>query len=65
VIGSGGQGEEEAIPIELFDMVAGMLTVSDPKLFIGMLVGGAIPMFFSSMTIRAVGRAAYLIVNEC
>jgi K(+)-stimulated pyrophosphate-energized sodium pump len=30
-----------------------------------MLIGGAIPMLFSSMTIRAVGRAAFLIVNEC
>jgi K(+)-stimulated pyrophosphate-energized sodium pump len=65
VIGSGGQGEEEAIPIELFNDIAGMLTVSDPRLFIGMLIGGAVPMLFSSMTIRAVGRAAYLIVNEC
>ncbi|MFM8251610.1 MAG: sodium-translocating pyrophosphatase [Planctomycetota bacterium] len=65
VIGSGGQGEEQAIPISLFDKVAGMLSVSDPKLFIGMLIGGGVPMLFSSMTIRAVGRAAYLIVNEC
>jgi K(+)-stimulated pyrophosphate-energized sodium pump len=30
-----------------------------------MLIGGAVPFLFSSMTIRAVGRAAYLIVNEC
>jgi K(+)-stimulated pyrophosphate-energized sodium pump len=30
-----------------------------------MLLGGAVPMMFSSMLIRAVGRAAYLIVNEC
>jgi K(+)-stimulated pyrophosphate-energized sodium pump len=29
------------------------------------LLGGAVPFLFSSMTIRAVGRAAYLIVNEC
>ena len=65
VIGSGGQGEEQAIPISLFDKVAGLLSVSDPKLFIGMLIGGGVPMLFSSMTIRAVGRAAYLIVNEC
>jgi K(+)-stimulated pyrophosphate-energized sodium pump len=33
--------------------------------FIGMLLGGAVPFLFSSMTIRAVGRAAYLIVFEC
>jgi K(+)-stimulated pyrophosphate-energized sodium pump len=42
-----------------------MLSISDPKLLVGMLIGGAVPMLFSSMTIRAVGRAAYLIVNEC
>ncbi len=34
-------------------------------LFIGMLIGGAVPFLFSSMTIRAVGRAAFLIVKEC
>ncbi len=65
VIGSGGGGESVALPIGLFNQVAGLLTVSNPKLFIGMLIGGSIPMLFSSMTIRAVGRAAYLIVNEC
>jgi K(+)-stimulated pyrophosphate-energized sodium pump len=42
-----------------------MLTISDPMLFIGMLLGGAVPFLFSSMTIRAVGRAAFLIVKEC
>ena len=65
VIGSGGQGEDKPLPIALFDRVAALLTVSNPKLFVGMLIGGAIPMMFSSMLIRAVGRAAYLIVNEC
>lgn len=44
---------------------AGLLSVAKPEVFIGMLIGGAIPFLFSSMTIRAVGRAAYLIVNEC
>jgi K(+)-stimulated pyrophosphate-energized sodium pump len=44
---------------------AGKLTVADPYVFIGMLIGGAVPFLFSSMTIRAVGRAAYLIVQEC
>ncbi|MBI3037906.1 sodium-translocating pyrophosphatase, partial [bacterium] len=64
VIGSGGQAEDKPIPIALFDNVAGLLSVSDPKLIVGMLIGGAIPMLFSSMLIRAVGRAAFLIVNE-
>jgi K(+)-stimulated pyrophosphate-energized sodium pump len=64
VIGSGGQGEDKPLPIVLYDQVAGMLSISNPKLFIGMLIGGAVPFLFSSMLVRAVGRAAYLIVNE-
>ncbi|MBI3832561.1 MAG: sodium-translocating pyrophosphatase [Planctomycetes bacterium] len=65
VIGSGGGGEEKALPLEIFHRVAGLLTVSSPKLLIGMLIGGAVPFLFSSMLIRAVGRAAFLIVKEC
>ena len=48
-----------------YNHVAGMLTVANPTLFIGLLIGGAVPFLFSSMTIRAVGRAAFLIVKEC
>jgi K(+)-stimulated pyrophosphate-energized sodium pump len=48
-----------------FESNAGLLSVAKPEVFIGMLIGGAVPFLFSSMTIRAVGRAAYLIVNEC
>ena len=40
------------------------LDISLPPVFIGLLVGGAVPFLFSSMTIKAVGRAAFLIVNE-
>ncbi|HWR37591.1 MAG TPA: sodium-translocating pyrophosphatase [Clostridia bacterium] len=65
VIGSGGGGENEALPSALFEKVAGLLSISDPKLIVGMLIGGAVPFLFSSMAIRAVGRAAFLIVNEC
>jgi K(+)-stimulated pyrophosphate-energized sodium pump len=65
VIGSGGGGENAALPTQLFERVAGLLSISSPKLLVGMIIGGSIPMLFSSMTIRAVGRAAYLIVNEC
>ncbi len=44
---------------------AGTLSVAFPKVFVGALVGGAVPFLFSSMLIRAVGRAAFLIVKEC
>ncbi|MCX7427805.1 MAG: sodium-translocating pyrophosphatase [Planctomycetia bacterium] len=64
-VGSGGKGEMGQITDTVYKMVASMLTISDPTLFIGMLIGGAVPFLFSSMTIRAVGRAAFLIVKEC
>lgn len=64
-VGSGGGGESEIISDKVYQTVASMLTISDPSLFIGMLIGGAVPFLFSSMTIRAVGRAAFLIVKEC
>jgi K(+)-stimulated pyrophosphate-energized sodium pump len=40
------------------------INVSSPVVFIGLLIGGAIPMLFSSLMIRAVQRAASQIVNE-
>ena len=64
-VGSGGGGETTGIAENVYNAVASMLTISDPTLFIGMLIGGAVPFLFSSMTIRAVGRAAFLIVKEC
>ena len=64
-VGSLGAGESAQISDRVYNAVASMLTISDPTLFIGMLLGGAVPFLFSSMTIRAVGRAAFLIVNEC
>ncbi|MEK6712379.1 MAG: sodium/proton-translocating pyrophosphatase, partial [Nitrospinota bacterium] len=64
-VGSAGGGETALIGQNVYDMVASRLTISDPKLFVGVLLGGAVPFLFSSMTIRAVGRAAFLIVKEC
>jgi len=40
------------------------LNIADPLVFVGLLVGGALPFLFSSISIRAVGRAASLIVRE-
>jgi K(+)-stimulated pyrophosphate-energized sodium pump len=48
-----------------YKFFSGFLTVADPKVLIGMLIGGAVPFLFSSMLIRAVGRAAFFIVKEC
>jgi K(+)-stimulated pyrophosphate-energized sodium pump len=40
------------------------IRVSVPQVFVGMLIGGAIPWLFSSFSIQAVSRAASLIVLE-
>ena len=40
------------------------IRVDLPQVFVGMLIGGAIPWLFSSFAINAVARAAYLIVHE-
>jgi K(+)-stimulated pyrophosphate-energized sodium pump len=40
------------------------LNIADPLVFIGILVGGAIPFLFSSIAVRAVGRAAGNMVTE-
>ncbi|KAB8141510.1 sodium-translocating pyrophosphatase [Chloroflexia bacterium SDU3-3] len=40
------------------------INVASPLVFIGLLIGGAVPFLFSSLTIRAVARAAGQIVNE-
>jgi K(+)-stimulated pyrophosphate-energized sodium pump len=40
------------------------IDVSQPKILIGLLIGGAVPFLFSSLTIKAVGRAAGTVVLE-
>ncbi len=65
VIAVGSEDKMSQMTTEMYEKVAGLLTVSDPKVFIGFLLGGAVPFLFSSSLIRAVGRAAFNIVNEC
>jgi len=40
------------------------IRISTPVVFVGMLIGGAIPWLFSSFAIMAVSRAASLIIKE-
>ena len=40
------------------------INIAGTKVFIGLLIGGALPWLFSSLSIRAVSRAASLIVDE-
>ena len=40
------------------------INVADPKVFIGLLIGGSIAFIFSSLAIRAVSRTAGVVVQE-
>jgi len=46
------------------EALAGGIRVSSPLVFVGMLLGGALPWMFSSLAIRAVSRAAGQMVDE-
>jgi K(+)-stimulated pyrophosphate-energized sodium pump len=40
------------------------LNIADPIVFVGLLIGGALPFLFSSILLRSVERAAALIIEE-
>ncbi len=49
---------------ELFENPLTAINVADPKVFIGLLIGGSIAFMFSAMAIRAVSRTAGVVVEE-
>jgi len=56
---------QEAIGIPLADRIQSVgIRVDMPVVFVGVLLGGALPWLFSSFAIQAVRRAASLIVEE-
>jgi K(+)-stimulated pyrophosphate-energized sodium pump len=65
VIAVGSEDKINEMTTAQYLAVSGKLTVADPMVFVGFLIGGAVPFLFSSMLIRAVGRAAFDIVREC
>ena len=48
----------------IFDEITLQINVADPKIFIGLLIGGSVPFLFSALAIRAVGRTAGVVVRE-
>jgi K(+)-stimulated pyrophosphate-energized sodium pump len=46
----------------VFDLLP--INVADPKVFIGLLIGGAVPLLFSALAINAVSRTAGVVVQE-
>jgi K(+)-stimulated pyrophosphate-energized sodium pump len=65
VIAVGSEDKLNEMTEAQYRYFSGKLTVADPMVLIGFLLGGAVPFLFSSMLIRAVGRAAFFIVKEC
>ncbi|MBA3947908.1 MAG: sodium-translocating pyrophosphatase [Herpetosiphonaceae bacterium] len=62
----------QAVQRQVFNIAAGAvdkrlltgINLANPQIFVGLLIGGALPFLFSALTIRAVSRAAGQIVNE-
>jgi K(+)-stimulated pyrophosphate-energized sodium pump len=48
----------------LFENHLTQINVADPRIFIGLLIGGSVPFLFSALAIRAVGRTAGTVVQE-
>jgi K(+)-stimulated pyrophosphate-energized sodium pump len=57
--GTGAEGAAIGAALEKY-----VINVVEPQVFIGLLIGGAAPFMFSAMLNRAVGRAAFVIINE-
>jgi K(+)-stimulated pyrophosphate-energized sodium pump len=60
----GGELGIKKVGTELFRDAATQINVADPRIFIGLLIGGAVPFLFSALAIRAVGRTAGVVVQE-
>jgi K(+)-stimulated pyrophosphate-energized sodium pump len=55
---------ERVIPAERVDTFERIINLADPKVFVGLLIGGALPLLFSGLLIKAVNRAAGYIMAE-
>jgi K(+)-stimulated pyrophosphate-energized sodium pump len=65
VLAMGSEDRIVDMSVRQYNEFAAKLTVAEPMVLIGLLLGGVVPWLFSSMLIRAVGRAAFYIIKEC
>ncbi len=65
ILAVGSEADIDKMTTAQYTTEAGNLSIAYPYVFVGALIGGVVPFLFSSMLIRAVGRAAFLIVKEC
>jgi K(+)-stimulated pyrophosphate-energized sodium pump len=65
VLAMGSEDQIVKMSTAQYEEFAAKLTVAQPMVLIGLLIGGVVPWLFSSMLIRAVGRAAFYIIKEC
>jgi K(+)-stimulated pyrophosphate-energized sodium pump len=57
-------GQRGFDPSWLFQQAQTQVNVSNPTVFIGLLIGGSVAFIFSALAIRAVGRTAGTVVEE-
>ena len=55
---------ERVMPVERLENFTRSINLADPVVFVGLLIGGSLPLLFSSLLIKAVNRAAGRIMNE-
>jgi K(+)-stimulated pyrophosphate-energized sodium pump len=51
-------------PGKLFSLSQTQISVANPTVFLGLLIGGSVAFMFSGLAIRAVGRSAVTVVEE-
>jgi K(+)-stimulated pyrophosphate-energized sodium pump len=55
---------ERVMPVERLEDYNRSINLADPTVFIGLLIGGALPLLFGGLLIKAVNRAAGYIMAE-
>lgn len=55
---------ERVMPAERLETYTRSINLADPIVFVGLLIGGAMPLLFSGLLIKAVNRAAGYIMAE-